>query len=468
MGGIPDGVPPLFRCLEPLFRQRDASGGLGPAPWSGPRRWWTGSLDVEGLSLGAVGAAAAALNLLAAAPDRFATTSALTAAAFDSSGHLRISGHPIQGFAPLSGFRRTLDGWIRLHANYPHHVQRLMEALGATTAGGVAAALGSMESLEAEAAIQSRGGVAAAVRTREAWLGSAMGRSAGKGPWIDVALPGGRAKGTRQPVLQPLDDPRRPLLGVRVLDLTRVIAGPVSTRLLGVLGADVLRIDPPQLPEITGQFVDTGFCKRSAVADIALPGNLDRLHHLLHTADVVVAGYRAGSLTRFGLEPEALLDARPELVVATLDSWGREGPWSGMRGFDSIVQAATGIADLYGMEDGDGGWRPGALPVQALDHATGYGLAAGAIALLAHRQQTGLGGWARMSLARTAEELLGLPAPPGQAGSPASQPPRPDLRTQASVFGELRYARPPLLLDGQPLDYGHPPVPYGSSELAWA
>ena len=314
MGGIPDGVPPLFRCLEPLFRQQDASGGLRPAPWSGPRRWWTGPLDVEGLSLGAVGAAAAALNLLAGAPDRFATTSALTAAAFDSSGHLRISGHPIQGFAPLSGFRRTLDGWIRLHANYPHHAERLMEALGATTAGGVAAALRSMESLEAEAAIQSRGGVAAAVRTRQEWLGSAMGRPAGRGPWIDLTLPGGRAKGTRQPVLQPLDDPRRPLLGVRVLDLTRVIAGPVSTRLLGVLGADVLRIDPPQLPEITGQFVDTGFCKRSAVADLALPGNL---HHLLHTADVVVAGYRAGSLTRFGLEPEALLDARPELVVAT-------------------------------------------------------------------------------------------------------------------------------------------------------
>jgi crotonobetainyl-CoA:carnitine CoA-transferase CaiB-like acyl-CoA transferase len=181
-----------------------------------------------------------------------------------------------------------------------------------------------------------------------------------------------------------------------------------------------------------------------------------------------VAGYRAGSLTRFGLEPEALLDARPELVVATLDSWGREGPWSGMRGFDSIVQAATGIADLYGAEDGDGGWQPGVLPVQALDHATGYGLAAAAIALLAHRRQTGVGGWARMSLARTAEELFGLPAQPGKAGSPAGQPPTPDLRTQASTYGELQYARPPLLLDGQPLDYGRPPVPYGSSELAWA
>ncbi len=471
MEEVPDGVPPLFRCLVPVFHQQDASGGLLPAPWSGPRRWWAGPLDVEGLGLGAVGAAAAALNLLAGAPGRFATTSALTAGAFDSSGHLRISGRPIQGFAPLSGFRRTLDGWIRLHANYPHHAQRLMEALGTTTADGVDAALRSMESLDAEAAIQSRGGVAAAVRTRAEWRGSAMGRSSGRGPWIDVTLPGGKTQGTERPVLQPLENPRRPLQGVRVLDLTRVIAGPVSTRLLGALGADVLRIDPPQLPEITGQFVDTGFCKRSAEADLATPGNLHRLHHLLQAADVVVTGYRAGSLNRFGLDPHALLDARPELVVATLDSWGSEGPWSGRRGFDSIVQAATGIADLYGAEDNDGGWQPGALPVQALDHATGYGLAAGAMALLAHRQRGGLGGWARLSLARTAEELLNLPALPalsGEAGRPAGPPPALVLRTQASTYGELRYAAPPLLADGQPLDYGRPPVPYGSSELAWA
>lgn len=471
------GVPQLFRCLGPVFHQQDASAGLLAAPWSGPRRWWAGPLDVEGLGLGSVGAAAAALNLLAGAPGRFATTSALTAGAFDSSGHLRVSGHPIQGFAPLSGFRRTLDGWIRLHANYPHHEQRLMEALGATTADGVAAALRSMESLEAEAAIQSRGGVAAAVRTRADWLASAMGRSAGTGPWIDVTLPGGKAKRTGRPVLRPVEDPRRPLQGVRVLDLTRVIAGPVSTRLLGALGADVLRIDPPQLPELTGQFVDTGFCKRSAEADLAIPGNLDRLRHLLRTADVVVTGYRAGSLNRFGLDPQALLEARPELVLATLDSWGSDGPWSGRRGFDSIVQAASGIADLYGAENNDGGWQPGALPVQALDHATGYGLAAGAIALLAHRQHGGLGGWARLSLARTAEELLNLPALPalpelpglpGETGRPAGPPPAPVLRTQASTYGGLRYAAPPLLADGQPLDYDRPPVPYGSSELAWA
>jgi crotonobetainyl-CoA:carnitine CoA-transferase CaiB-like acyl-CoA transferase len=467
MGELPDGVPPLFRYLEPILPGHVASGGLRPAAWSGPRRWWGGPLDVEGLALGAVGAAAEAVNLLAAAPDRFATTSALAAGAFDSSGYLRIDGRKIQGFAPLSGFRPTRDGWIRLHANYPHHEQRLLQALGAATAEQVAPALRSMTSLEAEAAILSRGGVAAAVRTREEWLATAMGRTAGTGPWIDVKLSDGAPQGTAPPRLS-LEDRRRPLKGLRVLDLTRVIAGPVATRLLGALGAGVLRIDPPHLPEITGQFVDTGFDKRSAEADLATAVNRHLLHQLLQVADVVVMGYRGGSLNRFGLEPEALLNHRPELVVVTLDSWGNGGPWGGQRGFDSIVQAAAGIADLYGAESNDGGWRPGALPVQALDHATGYGMAAAAIALLTRRQQTGLGGWARLSLARTAEELLALPSASSQAGSTANPLPEPQLRTMASTYGELRYAVPPLLLDGQPLGYGRPPAPYGSAALAWA
>jgi crotonobetainyl-CoA:carnitine CoA-transferase CaiB-like acyl-CoA transferase len=218
---------------------------------------------------------------------------------------------------------------------------------------------------------------------------------------------------------------------VRVLDLTRVIAGPVSTRLLGSLGADVLRIDPPRLPEITDQFVDTGFGKRSAEADLAIPENRHLLEQLLATADVVITGYRRGSLNRFGLEPEVLLAVRPELVVVTLDSWGSTGPWSGLRGFDSIVQAATGIADLYGTGNHDGEWQPGALPVQALDHATGYGVAAAAIALLARRRHKGLGGSARLSLARTAEELFALPEP----GLSRPELPAPELRTWPALTG---------------------------------
>jgi CoA-transferase family III len=460
------GVPPLFRYLEPVFRDAGLVMGDGPAPWSGPRRWWGGAQDVEGLALGSVGAAAAALNILTGTPGRYATTSALTAAAFDSYTHLRVGGRMIQGFAPLSGFRRTRDGWIRLHANYPHHEQRLMQALGTSTADGVAAALGAMTALEAEAAIQARGGVAAAVRSRGEWQGSAMGRAAGTAPpWIELNLVYREAAGDPDLRLSG-GNPSRPLAGLRVLDLTRVIAGPVATRLLGALGADVLRIDPPRLPEIMDQFVDTGFGKRSVEADLESPQNRHVLEQLLATADVVFTGYRSGSLNRFGLEPQTLLAARPELVVVTLDAWGSTGPWSGLRGFDSIVQAATGIAHLYGTENYDGGWRPGALPVQALDHATGYGVAAATIALLVRRRHRRVGGSARLSLARTAGELFSLQPPPPDLPVPVL--PAPDLRTMPSSYGELRYVGPPLLVDGQPLDYPGPPAPYGTSTPTWA
>ncbi|MDQ0661814.1 crotonobetainyl-CoA:carnitine CoA-transferase CaiB-like acyl-CoA transferase [Arthrobacter ulcerisalmonis] len=455
-----------------------------PGPYS-PRRWWAGPLDVEGLALQSVGAAAAALNLYARTPGRFSTTPELTAAAFDSFGHLRIAGRAPQGFAPLSGFRRTGDGWIRLHANYPHHEQRLLQALDATSAEGVERELRSMTALEAEAAIQGHGGIASAVRTRSEWLASDMGRAAGSGPWVafefangttaglglqDFAAAtaaGGRAGSGHvdgPPHSGLPHDGLRALDGLRVLDLTRVIAGPVATRLLAALGADVLRIDPPALPEIEDQFVDTAFGKRSAEADLGLPQSRHDLQQLVAGADVVITGYRHGALGRFGLNPGELLASHPGLVVVTLDSWGSTGPWSGTRGFDSIVQAACGIAHVYGKDNDDGGWRPGALPVQALDHATGYGVAAAAVRLLDGRREAGTGGSAHLSLARTAEELFSLPK---NTERPAEVP-APEYRWMDSSYGKLRYVGPPLMAAGQRLDYPSPPPPYGSSPPAWA
>ncbi|TLM80643.1 CoA transferase [Pseudarthrobacter sp. NamE2] len=440
----------------------------------GPRRWWAGPLDVEGLALGSVRTAAAALELYTGLPGSFTTSSAMTAAAFDSSGQLRIAGRKLQGFAPLSGFRPTRDGWIRLHANYPHHERRLLQALNARSPDQVEPALRTMTSLEGEAAIQARGGIAAAVRTRDQWLASDMGAAAREGPWIALTPAGGKEMGIgldgqgipdpEAPLPGAAENIRRPLAGVRVLDLTRVIAGPVATRLLAALGADVLRIDPPQLPELPDQFVDTCFGKRSAEADLGMPDNQRRLQELLKTADVVVIGYRHGSLDRFALGADALQAFRPGLAVVTLNSWGAAGPWRGLRGFDSIVQAAAGIAHAYGRERDDGGWQPGALPVQALDHATGYGAAAAAITLLAARRRTGRAGAGRLSLARTAEELCALPA----VRTEPRTLPAPAYRSMPSTFGGLRYVPPPLAAAGQPLDYSGPPPPYGSSGLAWS
>lgn len=458
-----ESVPDLGSSLRAL----EVMSAQPAAPWTGSRRWWpcadgVPALDVEGLALGAVRAAATALNALMGTTHRYSVAAGPTAAAFDSLGHLRIGGRKAEGFAPLSGFRKTADGWIRLHANYPHHAARLMEAVSASEPADVDRALLAMTALEAEHLIAGNDGVAAAVRTREEWVAAPMFEAASEGPWITFDQPGQSAEASRPSSWVPAAEPGRPLAGLKVLDLTRVIAGPVATRLLGALGADVLRIDPPQLPELTDAFIDSGFDKHSAEADFRNPDDLAAVMGLLETADVVVVGYRGGGLDRFGLTPDALLWRRADLVVVALGAWGHGGPWQARRGFDSLVQAACGIADRYG-QSGDGGWRPGALPVQALDHATGYGLAAAVFALLAQRLGTGRGGAARLSLARTAEELLLL----STGTATEVELPEPDFHEMDSPYGRLRYVGPPITVDGVPVGYQEPPVTYGSSALRW-
>lgn len=254
----------------------------------------------------------------------------------------------------------------------------------------------------------------------------------------------------------------RALSELHVLDLTRVVAGPTGTRVLGALGADVLRIDPPGMPELWDHHVDTGFAKRSALADLDDPAALARIRVLLAEADVLFTGYRGAALDRFGLNPAALTQDYPQLVVVTLDAWGDRGPWSHERGFDSIVQAATGIGHLYGRPYESGGWRPGVLPVQALHHATGYGMTAAALALLTRRHTVGGNGWAHLSLARTAQELLALSAP-SEIEITLPVP----VRDTPSPYGPLRYVPPLLDRDGGPLEYPTPPQQYGSSPLSW-
>ena len=217
-----------------------------------------------------------------------------------------------------------------------------------------------------------------------------------------------------------------------MLDLTRVIAGPVATRTLALWGADVLRIDPPALPEIEWQHLDGGAGKRTARLDV----RSERFAELVSQADVLVHGYRPGSLPI-----EALVAARPSLVIASLSAWGAAGPWSGRRGFDSIVQAASGIA----MIESPDGLRPGALPAQALDHTAGY-LLAGAVAELLGRG----GGWSvSTSLARIAYELL-------QADR-SVQPESATFEPTTVTHGDLTYARPALHAD----DFAFPPRPWG-------
>jgi crotonobetainyl-CoA:carnitine CoA-transferase CaiB-like acyl-CoA transferase len=255
--------------------------------------------------------------------------------------------------------------------------------------------------------------------------------------------------------------------GLRVLDLTRVIAGPVCTRFLGALGADVLRIDPPGHPDMRrGAVADTLLGKRSAAIDLGDTGAAGVLHRLLDGADAVVCGYRAGSLDRFGLAPDELAARHPALVVVYLDAWGHTGPWAERRGFDSVVQAASGIA----ARESQDGVTPGALPCQLLDHGTGY-LAAAAV-LDGLRRQTASGGSIirRLSLARTALWLLtatqsGKPQQTSAAGPSDATPWLVEFRDEAL---SIHAVGPPGWLDDRALRWPGPPARYLADEPVWA
>ncbi|MFJ9116616.1 CoA transferase [Streptomyces sp. NPDC102394] len=379
------------------------------------------------------------------------------ATAFHSERHLRVDGRTPVVFAPLSRFWRTADGWVRTHANYPHHRARLLDVLGTPEdVAAVEAALARRSSLEVEEAVYEAGGLAVALRTPKEWAAHEQAAEVRRRPLVER----GRLDSAPARVLPPLDGPvLLPAAGLRVLDLTRVLAGPVATRTLALLGADVLRLDPPDLPELPDQHADTGFGKRSALLDLG--ADRRAFDDLLARADVVVTGYRPGALDRFGLSPEALAERRPGLVVAQVSAWGAYGPWAGRRGFDSLVQVATGIAALEGSPE-----RPGALPAQALDHGTGYLLAAAVLRALTEQSYDGGGRSVRLALARTAGWLVdGVEA--GGHGEAAYDGPEPWLTETDSALGRLRHALPPVSFDGGPAGWARPSEPWGSAPARW-
>ncbi len=380
------------------------------------------------------------------------------AAAFRSEAFLRVGGEPAgPGFAPLSRFWRAADGWVRTHGNYPWHRAALLRALGcAGDPESVAAALADLGAREAEDLVTGAGGVAAAVRGEASWRAEPPGQAAAATPLVATASIGGAPPRWRP--AGPL-----PASGIRVLDLTRVIAGPVATRYLGALGADVLRLDPPERPELTLHGYDGLSGKRSALLDFAAAGGYGRLHELLSGADVLVHGYRPHALDRFGLSPQVLAERHPGLVVVSLSAWGSRGPWGSRRGFDSIVQAASGIA----MAESADGERPGALPCQLLDHGTGYLCAAAALQGLARQSARGGTQFRELSLARTAHWLLGLPrdaaapSPVADGGGDAW------LMTLDSAAGPVTTVRPPGRLDDEALTWPRPLSRYGGDQPAW-
>ena len=360
---------------------------------------------------------------------------------------------------PIAGDYATADGWIRLHTNAPHHRVAALSVLDvAADKPAVATAVAHWKAEELETAIVGNKGCAAAMRSLSEWKSHPQGQAVIREPLIDARATADSADRLSFPT------PERPLRGIRVLDLTRVLAGPVATRFLAGLGADVLRIDPPTWDE-PGVVPDVVLGKRCARLDLRTTDGRSTFLELLSRAHVLVHGYRSDALHNLGFDARLRREIRPGLVDISLDAYGWSGPWRNRRGFDSLVQMSVGIADA-GMRTLERN-RPTPLPVQALDHATGYLLAAAAIRGLRERLETGRGFEGRTSLARVAELLLSAPAGATAGDLRAADEADWSDHIEATDFGMARRLRSPITIASTRLQWDLPARKLGSALPIW-
>jgi hypothetical protein len=355
-------------------------------------------------------------------------------------------------------------GWVRIHANFAHHRDGALRLLGLPEGPGtgrddVTTALRGWSAQEFEDAAASAGLVVAALRSFEQWDVHPQGQAVARGPLMHFERIGDAAP--RQ--LPPLPAESRPLQGLRVLDLTRILAGPVGARALAAYGADVLLVNSPHLPNIEA-IADTSRGKLSALADLRADDDRRRFEQVLRDAHVFIQGYRPGGLEALGFGPHDVAALSPGCVMVSLSAYGPTGPWASRRGFDSLVQTATGFN--HAEAQACGSQKPLAMPAQILDHASGYLIALGAQAALLRQMEEG-GSWhVQVSLARTAQWLRGL----GRVdkGFDAPQPDFSDLlETSHSGWGELRALRHAAQFSATPAAWTRPSMPPGSHALAW-
>jgi crotonobetainyl-CoA:carnitine CoA-transferase CaiB-like acyl-CoA transferase len=369
-------------------------------------------------------------------------------------------------FHPMSRDFATADGrWIRFQANYPHLRAATLAVLGTGEDGAaIASAVAGAKADELEAAVIAGGGAAAASRATWEWAAHAQGAAVTAEPLVDIAESDRRDTGRLDGDWRPLTE--RPLAGLRVLDMTRVLAGPMATRLLAGFGAQVLRVDPPDYDEPNGiGSGDLTLGKRCAVLDLKTADGRACFAALLAGADILVHGLRPGALDGLGLDQDTRQAISPGLIEVTLSAYGWTGPWQGRRGFDTLVQNSTGMALAGGAWAGTG--VPYRWPLSILDHSAGYLMAAAAVAAVARRARTGHGSVSRVSLARVAHWLTSGPA---QDDEPPLELPLPgplDPAVHDSPVGPVRRLRWPMRVSGIPFRFDRPGDPFGSSVPRW-
>ena len=419
--------------------------------------------EVASTSIAAAGAAAAELWRMRTGIEQDVEVDVRAAAtAFRGERYLRIDREvPASPWGPLSGYFKTGDGrYVQLHANFPHHHRGIVELLGCEDdRAAVKRALVDWEGEAFEDAAAQRGLCVGLLRTREQWMATKHAQCVASLPLLEVER-------VADSPPEPLANGERPLSGIRVLDLTRVIAGPVCGRTLAAHGAQVLRIGGPHLPFLENVWLDLARGKRSAHLDLRDQNDRAKLRELIADCDVFSQGYRPGTLADRGFGLEDVHALRPGAVFATLSAYGHEGPWADRRGFDSLVQTVSGICHAGATAAGIDGAKP--LPCQALDHATGYLAAFGTMRALARRAVEGGTYRVRVSLAQTAQWLWSL----GQLDALDHPDPSFDdiadlLETRSTPDGEITAIKPAEVLQQTPAHWQRDATTLGADTPQW-
>lgn len=439
----------MFTGAEPVLRSSFAIGSMLQA------------------SLGAAALAATEIGRLRGGPVQTVALDALDVAR-ESAARFSLDGRRPEVWDKLSGLYRCgsddAPEHVRIHANFEHHRDGALALLGlppgpTTERAQVEAALRGWSAEAFESAAGERGLVVAAVRTPEQWTAHPQAAAIAAMPLVAI-----ERIGDAPPRAWPSATGDAPTLhGLRVLELTRILAGPVAGRTLAAYGADVLLVNGPHLPNIEN-IAETSRGKRSALVDLRQADGRETLRTLVSGADVFLQGYRPGGLAVRGFGPETLAELRPGLVYVSLSAYGDRGPWADRRGFDSLVQSATGlnVAEARAL----GSAEPKALPLQALDYGAGYLLAFGALAAL-QRQRTEGGSWhVRVALSGVGRWLQSLP----RIADPDSAP-APDftgaMEITESGYGRLEAVRHAVRFSHTPAAWRHPSMPPGSHPAAW-
>jgi crotonobetainyl-CoA:carnitine CoA-transferase CaiB-like acyl-CoA transferase len=357
----------------------------------------------------------------------------------------------------------TRDGrWFLPHLNLPHLAARVLGVLGCeNTPAAVAAAVAKWNADELEEAIAAAGACGGTIRTPEEWQAHPQGQLLARQPVIDVAR-------TNDASPQPFHSGARPLSGVRVLDLTRILAGPVGTRALAEHGADVLMVAAAHLPQAQDHVRDTSHGKRSCFLDFRQPADASRFADLVREADVVFDGYRPGVLGQFGFAPDDLFKLRPGLVHISVSCFGSDGPFGGRAGWEQVAQAVTGVCHTNGLLTKAG--QPKLVFAPMCDYITGYLAAYGAMLALARRAREGGGYRVAASLCKSAMlvQRQGLLDDFGQA------PERLDAYeidaqavTADTCDGTLRTLGPALRMSETPCRWDRPTPKLGGDVPEW-